>query len=181
MVNILWTRASLASRIVVYALLFAAAIFTLVPFVWSLINSFKTLSETFELNAFLPFLQFQPTLDSWREVLNDPNTASALINSCVVSGGTTLFALILGVPAAYALARYEFPMKSSDITLWFLSQRVLPPAVVLIPFYVLLVYLRLIDTWTGTHPLLLRLQPRIRRCYHARHFPRCQHRDRGRG
>jgi multiple sugar transport system permease protein len=149
MVNILWIRASPASRLVVYALLFAATIFTLVPFVWSLINSFKTLSETFELNAFLPFLQFEPTLDSWREVLNDPNTANALINSCVVSGGTTLFALVLGVPAAYALARYEFPMKSSDITLWFLSQRVLPPAVVLIPFYVLLVYLRLIDTWTG--------------------------------
>src|SRR5579864_7257069 len=149
MINILWTRASFRSRLLVYVLLFAAAIFTAIPFVWSIINSVKTLSETFQIGAFIPFLQFQPTLDSWREVLADPQTSTAFINSCVISTGTTLFSLILGVPAAYALARYEFPIGSSDITLWFLSQRVLPPAVVLIPFYVLLVYLRLIDTWTG--------------------------------
>ena len=108
-----------------------------------------TWTETFQLGAFIPFLQFQPTLDSWREVLSDPQTKNAFISSCVVSAGTTIFSLVLGVPAAYALARFEFPIRSNDIALWFLSQRVLPPAVVLIPFYVLLVYLRLIDTWLG--------------------------------
>ena len=149
MVNILWTRASFWSRVVVYVLLIAAAVFTIIPFVWSAINSVKTLTETFQLGAFIPFLQFQPTLDSWREVLSDPQTENAFISSCAISAGTTVFALVLGVPAAYALARYEFPVRSNDIALWFLSQRVLPPAVVLIPFYLLLVYLRLIDTWTG--------------------------------
>jgi ABC-type glycerol-3-phosphate transport system permease component len=89
-------------------------------------------------------------------------------------------ALILGVPAAYALARFEFPIKSNDIALWFLSQRVLPPAVVLVPFNLLLVYLHLIDTWTG---LIV--------CYSAfnlafvvvimRDIFRDEHRDRGRG
>ena len=58
--------------------------------------------------------------------------------------------IFLGVPAAYSLARYEFPVKSHDIAVWFLSQRVMPPAVVLIPFYLLLVYLQLIDTWWRT-------------------------------
>ena len=149
MVNILWTRASFWSRVVVYVLLIAAAVFTIIPFMWSAINSVKTLTETFQLGAFIPFLQFQPTLDSWREVLSDPQTENAFISSCAISAGTTVFALVLGVPAAYALARYEFPVHSNDIALWFLSQRVLPPAVVLIPFYLLLVYLRLIDTWTG--------------------------------
>ena len=149
MINILWTRAGIGSRILVYALLIAASVFTLVPFLWAAVNSVKTLTETFEFGAFIPFLQFQPTLDSWREVLSDPQTTNAFISSCVVSAGTTVFSLILGVPAAYALARYEFPIKSNDIALWFLSQRVLPPAVVLVPFYLLLVYLHLIDTWTG--------------------------------
>ena len=149
MTNILWTRAGFGSRILIYALLIAASVFTLAPFFWAAVNSVKTLTETFELNAFIPFLQFEPTLDSWREVLADPQTSTAFINSCVISGGTTIFALILGVPAAYALARFEFPIKSNDIALWFLSQRVLPPAVVLVPFYLLLVYLHLIDTWTG--------------------------------
>jgi multiple sugar transport system permease protein len=66
-----------------------------------------------------------------------------------VSSGTTVFVLVLGVPAAYSLARFTFPIPSNDIALWFLSQRVLPPAVVLVPFYLLMVQLRLIDTWTG--------------------------------
>jgi multiple sugar transport system permease protein len=147
--NILWIRASLWSRLLVYLLLLAAAAFTLVPFLWAAVNSIKTLAETFQLGAFVPFLQFQPTLDAWRDVLADPQTENAFVSSCVVSAGTTIFSLILGVPAAYSLARYEFRMSSNDIALWFLSQRVMPPAVVLVPFYLLLVYLRLIDTWTG--------------------------------
>src|SRR6516164_889024 len=149
MINILWTRAGIGSRILIYALLVAASVFTLTPFLWAAVNSVKTLTETFEFGAFIPFLQFQPTLDSWRQVLSDPQTTNAFISSCVVSAGTTVFSLILGVPAAYALARYEFPVKSNDIALWFLSQRVLPPAVVLVPFYLLLVQFRLIDTWVG--------------------------------
>jgi len=149
MMNILWVRASPWSRAFIYLLLLLAAVFTLVPFVWALVNSFKTLTETFQLGAFVPFVQFQPTLGSWEEVLNDPQTIDAFVSSCVVSAGTTIFALILGVPAAYSLARYQFPIPSNDIALWFLSQRVLPPAVVLVPFYLLLVYLQLIDTWTG--------------------------------
>ena len=149
MVTILWTRASPWSRAGIYLLLLLASVFTLVPFVWAIVNSVKTLTETFQLHAFIPFVDFQPTLDSWKEVLNDPQTETAFINSCVVSAGTTIFSLILGVPAAYSLARYEFPVPSNEIALWFLPQRVLPPAVVLVPFYLLLVYLQLIDTWTG--------------------------------
>jgi multiple sugar transport system permease protein len=149
MINILWTRAGIGSRILIYALLIVASVFTLVPFLWAGVNSIKTLAQTFELNAFIPFLQFEPSLGAWREVLADPQTETAFVNSCVISAGTTIFSLLLGVPAAYALARYEFPVKSNDIALWFLSQRVLPPAVVLAPFYILLVYLGLIDTWTG--------------------------------
>ena len=149
MVNILWVRAGLWSRVLIYVLLISAAVFTLMPFLWAAVNSVKTLTQTFELGAIIPFVNFEPTLDSWREVLNDPQTGNAFLSSCIVSAGTTIFALILGVPAAYSLARYEFPVKSHDIAVWFLSQRVMPPAVVLIPFYLLLVYLQLIDTWEG--------------------------------
>ena len=81
MINILWTRAGIGSRMLIYALLIAASAFTLVPFLWAAVNSVKTLTQTFELNAFIPFLQFQPTLDSWREVLGDPQTINAFISS----------------------------------------------------------------------------------------------------
>jgi multiple sugar transport system permease protein len=149
MINVLWLRSSLRSRLVVYLLLIAAAALTLLPFVWAIINSFKTSADTFNPAAVIPFVNFQPTLDSWITVLDDPQTENAFISSVVVSVGTTIFSLILGVPAAYALARFRFPIGTNDIALWFLSQRVLPPAVVLVPFYLLLVYLRLIDTWAG--------------------------------
>jgi multiple sugar transport system permease protein len=149
MINVLWLRSSLLSRAIVYLLLVAAATFTLVPFLWALVNSIKTSADTFQPGAVVPFLNFQPTLDSWREVLSDPQAVNAFVNSIVVSLGTTIFALILGVPAAYALARFRFPIGGADIALWFMSQRVMPPAVVLVPFYLLLVYLGLIDTWAG--------------------------------
>ena len=90
-----------------------------------------------------------PTLDSWKEVLGNPNSLNSMINSAAVALGTTVLVLILGTPAAYSLARYEFVIGSKDIALWFLSQRVLPPVVVLVPFYVLMVHLRLLDTWLG--------------------------------
>ena len=47
----------------------AAAVFTIVPFLWAAVNSIKTLTETFQPGAIIPFLHFQPTLESWREVL----------------------------------------------------------------------------------------------------------------
>jgi multiple sugar transport system permease protein len=149
MINVLWLRASVWSRLIVYLLLIVAAVLTLLPFLWAMVNSIKTSTDTFQPGAVIPFLNFQPTLDPWRQVLSDPQTINAFVSSVVVSVGTTVLSLILGVPAAYALARFRFPIGTSDITLWFLSQRVLPPAVVLVPFYLLLVYLRLIDTWTG--------------------------------
>jgi multiple sugar transport system permease protein len=149
MANVLWARTHIATRAIVYVLLIAAAVITLVPFLWSIVNSVKTVTQTFQPGAVIPFVDFTPTLDSWREVLNDPQAVDAFVNTLVVSLGTTLLTLVLGVPAAYSLARYTFPIGSNDITLWFLSQRVMPPAVVLVPFYLLLVRLDLIDTWTG--------------------------------
>jgi multiple sugar transport system permease protein len=149
MTNVLWVRASYLSRLLVYILLSLAAVFTIVPFLWAMVNSIKAVTDTFQPGAIVPYLNFSPTLQSWREVLSDPQVVRAFVSSIVVSSGTTVFVLVLGVPAAYSLARFTFPIPSNDIALWFLSQRVLPPAVVLVPFYLLMVQLRLIDTWTG--------------------------------
>jgi multiple sugar transport system permease protein len=149
MTNVLWVRASMWSRVVVYILLIGVAAWTAMPFAWAILNSVKTLADTFQAGAIIPFVDFTPTLKSWNEVLSDPQVVRAFVSSIVVSAGTTVFVLFLGVPAAYSLARFEFPVRSNDITLWFLSQRVLPPAVVLVPFYLLMVQFQLIDTWTG--------------------------------
>jgi multiple sugar transport system permease protein len=121
-----------------------------IPFLWAIVNSIKSHTDVFKSGAIIPFLQFTPTLDSWKEVLGDPQSLNCLFSSTLVGVGTTVLVLLIGTPAAYSLARFEFKrMKSKDITLWFLSQRVMPPVVVLSPFYILLAEVGLIDTWTG--------------------------------
>src|SRR5579884_1795277 len=140
MTRSLWRSSSTTARVISYVVLVVATIYILVPFLWAVENSIKSSLDTFTPGKFIPWLQFSPTLSSWRSVVNDPNVPHALKNSIVISLGTTLMVLILGTPAAYALARYEFKWKSRDIALWFLSQRVMPPAVVLVPFYVMMIH-----------------------------------------
>jgi multiple sugar transport system permease protein len=149
MTNLLWTHSKPRGKALVYVIAILAVVWVVLPFLWAIINSFKTLEATFSPRAIIPFLNFQPTLDSWHEVLSDPQSINSLLSSSIVAVGTTLLVLVLGTPAAYSLARFNFPWQSKDIALWFLSQRVLPPVVVLVPFYIILVQLRLIDTWTG--------------------------------
>jgi multiple sugar transport system permease protein len=147
--SLLWNHSSRRSKVAVCVIAVLAVIWVVTPFVWAIVNSVKSLPATFSAGAIIPFVNFQPTLDSWREVLGDPQCLNCLLSSFIVSAGTTLLVLVLGTPAAYSLARFEFPIPSKEIALWFLSQRVMPPVVVLVPFYILLVELRLIDTWIG--------------------------------
>ena len=59
----------------------------------------------------------------------------------------SVLALVIGTPAAYALARFRFRvMPNKDITIWFLSQRILPPVATVIPFYLVMRWLGLLDT-----------------------------------
>jgi multiple sugar transport system permease protein len=86
----------------------------------------------------------------WSKVILDPQLQKCLGNSAVVGLVSTVLVLLIGTPAAYSLARFDFKRVSSkDLALWFLSQRVLPPVVVLSPFYILLATTGLIDTRFG--------------------------------
>jgi len=150
MENLLWANSRWGSKLLAMAIACLAAVWVAVPFLWAINNSLKTHADIFKPGAIIPFLQFTPTLDAWRDVIGDPQALNCLFSSALVGVGTTLLVLLIGTPAAYSLARFEFKrMKSKDITLWFLSQRVLPPVVVLTPFYIMLAQFGLIDTWTG--------------------------------
>lgn len=145
----IWRSSSLTARIVSYVVLLIAMVWILLPFLWAAENSIKVSLDTFSPEKFIPWVNFTPTLATWRQVINDPATTHALWNSILVSLATTGMVLLIGTPAAYALARYEFKWQSKDIALWFLSQRVMPPAVVLVPFFVVMINLKLIDTRLG--------------------------------
>jgi multiple sugar transport system permease protein len=146
----LWRNSKWVSKFIAMAIACLAAVWVAVPFLWAIDNSLKSELDIFRPEAIIPFLQFTPTLDVWKYVLYDPQLRTCFFSSALVGLSTTVLVLLIGTPAAYSLARFEFKrMKSKDITLWFLSQRVLPPVVVLAPFYILLAESGMIDTWIG--------------------------------
>ena len=73
-----------------------------------------------------------------------------MYNSSVISILSTALALAVGLPAAYALARFRFRFPpNKDITIWFISQRVLPPAAAVVPFFMIWNMIGLYDTKLG--------------------------------
>ena len=118
------------------ALCMAWAIF---PFYWAITTSLRKPAETFTVAGLaIPFVQFKPTLENWAAELKVPENLKAMKNSVIIALTSAIFATALGTMAGYGLARFQFyKIKNADITIWFLSQRVLPPVVVAIPFFLL--------------------------------------------
>jgi multiple sugar transport system permease protein len=124
------------------------AMIFLFPLYWALSTSLRNPIDTFTVAGLgLPWVDFQPTLDNWIQQLATEESRRALANSTIIAIGASLLALLLGTPAAYALARFRFNrIPNRDLTVWFLSQRVLPPVATVIPFYLVMRFFGLLDT-----------------------------------
>ena len=115
------------------------------PILWMVLTSFKTEQVAF---AFPPRLIFTPTLENWRIALVGTDYLNFLGNTLIITFVSTLAALILGVPAAYAMAFYATKRTDGSL-LWVMSTRMLPPAGVIVPIYVIFQRLGLLDTFLG--------------------------------
>ena len=132
------------------ALIFAVAVAVLAvwafPVLWALLTSFKTERDVL---AYPPKVVFAPTLANYADVLFGSSTILPnLLSSFVVAGFTTVFTIIIAVPAAYALARLEFPAKRST-GFYVLATQMLPPIGLIIPYYLALQKLAALDTYSG--------------------------------
>lgn len=106
-----------------------------------------------------PRFIFVPTLDNYRSVLfgqtrigdslvpSVPNFPRYLLNSIIVGFSTTFVALLIGVPAAYTLARFNFRGKAA-LAWYILATRMLPQFGILIPFYIMFSKMGLLDSYT---------------------------------
>ncbi len=140
---------NIVGNVFIGVVLAVVMIWVLFPFYWAFLNSVKLPGDTFG-NKWLPFLQFDPTLENWRSTLAIREIRQALLNSTIIAVGAATIALILGTLAAYALARFQFNRpRNGTLTTWFLSQRVLPPVIFVTPFYLLMREFNLIDTVLG--------------------------------
>jgi multiple sugar transport system permease protein len=131
-----------------FVLSIVVAAITFLPFYWAISLSIRNPIEAFTVSGLaVPFIQYKPTLANWKTELSVGETQKALINSTVVALCAAMGAVVLGAPAAYAIARFRFRRpKNENITVWFLSQRVLPPVATAIPFFMIIRFLGLLDT-----------------------------------
>jgi multiple sugar transport system permease protein len=129
-------------------------LFALFPIFWMVLVSLKSGPELYTTQ-----FRFTPTLENYYAIFfGDPRAAAGVVvrqefprfflNSLIASTGAVILSLLVGVPAAYALARYRFRGKE-DLAFTFLSFRFAPELVVLIPLSVLYRQLKLYDTYFG--------------------------------
>jgi len=126
-------------------LTFLLAFLMFFPILWMVLTSFKTEQVAF---AFPPKFIFTPTLENWHIALISTDYLQFLTTTLIITGLSTLAALILGVPAAYAMAFYATKRTDASM-LWVMSTRMLPPAGIIVPLYVIFQRLDLLDTFLG--------------------------------
>lgn len=126
------------------ALLLAIGIWA-VPVLWVLATSLKARTDIFTLP---PRLWFTPTLEHYRAALRTVDIPPSIVNSAVIASLTMLLTLLISVPAGYAYARVRFPWRE-PLFIYTLFTQMAPPVGFLIPFFLVLSKLRLLDTYTG--------------------------------
>ncbi len=132
---------------IIFIILILFTIWTLFPIVWALITSFKEPGDSYKA-TFIPYKQFKPTMYAWHDafVTTRDRTLRSLRNSIIIATFSSAASLMLGAFAGYSLARYQFKKwKNKDIALWILSNRMFPPVAVLIPYFLIMQKLHLLD------------------------------------
>jgi multiple sugar transport system permease protein len=151
-----------ASKTVIYLLLIAWAIVCLFPIYWTITTSFKTAANVMK-GSLIPWWDYTPAWLGWRSLGLSPETIGAestvrdefmkrFFNSAITAISSSSIAVVLGSLAAYGLSRFSYKfgfMRNSDISFFFLSQLILPPVVLALPFLVLYKQLALLDTRIG--------------------------------
>jgi multiple sugar transport system permease protein len=113
----------------------------LLPVYWMITTALKTTADTF---AIPPVLIFKPTFEHFRTVYEEGSVARSLVNSLIVATSTTLLSVLLGAPAAYVLARFDFRGKA-DLWFWIITNRFISPIVVALPFFLIARDLHILD------------------------------------
>ncbi|HEX9043909.1 MAG TPA: carbohydrate ABC transporter permease [Candidatus Limnocylindrales bacterium] len=130
---------------ITYVGLIVAMFVILAPYAWLILSSFKDRVDAF---AIPPKLFFTPTLDNYIVAFQQKGFAQNLLNSAIVSTLSTALALIVGVPAAYSLARFRF-RASSLFMMFLLAARMLPAIVLAVPLFILFNDVHLIDNYAS--------------------------------
>jgi len=134
-------------QVLLYVILAFWTFFALFPIYWTIITSVKPQKA---VNApkptFFPWIDFQPTLKPFQDIFGSGegygvsgmgDLAQLFRNSFGAAFFSALFSVILGAMAAYALSRFRYNRwGNKNIAFWFVSQRMLPPIALVVPFFI---------------------------------------------
>src|SRR4029453_6674559 len=147
------------TKVITYGLLILWAFICLFPIYWTFSTSFKTAVNVTQ-GHLIPWVDFMPDWKGWRSLGLSPDTIGETStvreeflkrfeNSVIASLGASILAIVIGSLAAYGLSRFQYrfgPWRNKDISFFFLSQLILPPVVLAMPFLVLYKELALLHT-----------------------------------
>jgi multiple sugar transport system permease protein len=130
------------------ALVFAAMLLiVLLPIYWMVSTSLKSNKE---ITQDLTLYPHAPSFDNYLHLFSEKQFGAYLTNSLVVTGLSVLVSLVFGSLGAYAIARFHLRFGlERKVGLALLTLRIVPPVVILIPIYLLMLELKLLDTWLG--------------------------------
>jgi len=124
------------------------------PVYWIIITSFKQSKDIYQGPFFLPFVDFQPTIAAWTQLIGSSKDQfiNAFTNSILFASVSALIAVLLGALAGYGLARYSYKygkIKNADLSFLIVSQRIMPPIVAVIALFAIFNFIKLLDTKVG--------------------------------
>lgn len=136
------TQRKLAMTLIAWAI----GLLIFFPILWTFVTSFKTEGEAIASPP--SFLFFDWTLENYREVQDRSDYLKHVFNSVFISVGSTFLALLIAIPAAWAMA-FSPTKRTKDVLMWMLSTKMMPPVGALIPVYLVFRDFRLLDSLFG--------------------------------
>jgi sorbitol/mannitol transport system permease protein len=124
------------------------------PVLWTVLTSFKTEGEAVSIPP--TFLFFDWTLENYAVVQERSDYVKFAMNSVYLALGSTLLALVIAIPAAWAMA-FAPGKRTKDLLMWMLSTKMMPPVGALIPLYLIFRDLKLLDSHIGIIIVLMLL------------------------
>ena len=137
------TARGLAATYIAAALVVIVCLF---PFLWMIISSLKVLKELYTIPP--TWIPEAPTLGNYATVIFESNIPRYFLNSVVISVGSTALALFLAIFASYGFARFNFRGKTAYQSFILVGQ-LLPTAAIIVPLFITLRYLDLVNTYLG--------------------------------
>jgi ABC-type glycerol-3-phosphate transport system permease component len=139
-------RRNMAVAVTAYGVVFISLLFFILPMLWIFYCSFRTQASIFSGAVLAPLKEF--TLENYKTILSVTDYPTYFLNSFKIASMVALLALVCSITGAYGLSRYKIRWKNA-IILSIFSTQMFPQVLLIIPMYLIVFTLQLLDTVMG--------------------------------